>query len=313
MLDIFLIIAPVFLVVGAGYVATRFGLFRDEFVDGLMVFTQKFAAPVLLFRGTMSLDLAAVFDWRLLVGFYSGAILCFGLAIVGARVIFHRRPGEAVSLGFAALFSNSLLLGLPIMERAFGPGSLAPNYAIISIHAPLCYLIGITVMEISRADGARAAETARNVMRAMFKNALMIGLALGFAVNLSGVTLPEPVVAAVDMVAQATLPVALFGIGGVLTRYGLTTNPGQVGMVTALSLLVHPSVTYLLCTQVFDLPRGFINSAVLTAAMAPGINAYVFASLYDRAKGEVASTVLLATGASVVTASAWLSLLNAWP
>jgi malonate transporter and related proteins len=310
MLGVFLIIAPVFIVVAAGYLAVRAGVFRDEHVDGLMVFTQKFAVPCLLFRATMSLDLGAVFDWRLMTSFYTGAIISFTFGILGARLLFARRPGEAVSLGFAALFSNSVLLGLPIMERAFGPDSLAPNYAIVSIHAPLCYFLGITMMEISRADGLGPAETARNVLRAMFKNALMIGLALGFAVNLSGISLPEPVVAAVDMMARSALPAALFGVGGVLTRYRLYSSPGEVGMVTLLSLVVHPTITFLLCTAVFSLPDAFTRSAVMTASMAPGINSYVFASLYDRAKGEVASAVLIATATSILTISFWLVVLE---
>ena len=308
--DLLIIITPVFIVIGAGYLAVRTGVFADHFVDGLMVFTQKFAVPCLLFRATMDLDLGAVFDWRLLTAFYTGAILSFALAIIGARGLFGRRPGEAVSLGFAALFSNSVLLGLPVMERAFGTASLAPNYAIISIHAPLCYFIGITMMEVSRVDGLSASATAQNVLKAMFKNALMIGLALGFVVNLSGVTLPEPLIAAVDMMARSALPAALFGVGGVLTRYSISKSLGEVRMVAALSLVFHPAITYLLCTQVFELSTAFTRSSVLTASMAPGINSYVFANLYDRAKGEVASIVLVSTALCVLSVSAWLIILN---
>ena len=102
-----------------------------------MVFTQSFAIPCLLFRALADLDLGAVFDPRLLLSFYLGAVICFALGILGARRIFRRRPGEAVAIGFGALFSNSVLLGLPIMERAYGAAALAPTFAIISIHAPL--------------------------------------------------------------------------------------------------------------------------------------------------------------------------------
>ena len=81
-----------------------------------------------------------------------------------------------MAIGFGALFSNSVLLGLPIMERAYGAASLAPNFAIVSIHAPFCYLLGITAMEFARADGRGLGGTARAVAQAMFRNALMIGL-----------------------------------------------------------------------------------------------------------------------------------------
>ncbi len=304
------VVLPVFLVIGAGYAAARAGLFSAGAIDGLMLFTLNFAVPCLLFRGIADLDLGAVFDPRLLVAFYAGAVICFALGIAGARLIYHRRPGEAVAIGFAALFSNSLLLGIPIMERAYGTASLAPNFAIIAIHAPLLYLIGITVMEFTRADGRSLAGTARAVARSMFRNALMIGLAFGFAVNLSGLDLPEPIRVAVGMMADSALPAALFGLGGVLTRYAMRASLGEAGMIAALSLVLHPAITYGLARHAFALPPEFVRSAVVTAAMAPGVNAYVFASLYGRGQAQAAAAVLLATAASVLTVSAWLTLLG---
>jgi len=304
------VVLPVFLVIGAGFAAARTGLFKPGAVDGLMVFAQNFAVPCLLFRGIADLDLGANFDPRLLFAFYAGALICFALAILGERRIFGRRPGEAVAIGFGALFSNSLLLGIPIMARAYGPDSLAPNFAIIAIHAPLCYLIGITVMEFTRADGRGLAGTAAAVARSMFRNALMIGLALGFAVNLSGFDLPEPIRVAVGMMADSALPAALFGLGGVLTRYAIRAQLGEAGLIAVLSLVLHPAIAYGLAHHVFALPADFVRSAVVTAAMAPGVNAYVFASLYSRGQAQAASAVLLATGLSVFTVSAWLVLLG---
>jgi malonate transporter and related proteins len=304
------VVLPVFLVIAAGYVATRSGLFSSSAVDGLMVFTQGFAIPCLLFRALVDLDLGAVFDPRLLFSFYFGAVTCFVLGILGARHLFGRRPGEAVAIGFGALFSNSVLLGLPIMERAYGTEALAPTFAIIAIHAPFCYLVGITTMEFARADGRGLAQTVRAVGRAMFRNALMIGLAAGFAFNLGEIPVPGPLRDAIDMVAGAALPAALFGLGGVLTRYAIRASMGEAGMIAALSLLLHPMIAYLLAHTVFGLPEGFVRSAVMTAAMAPGVNAYVFASLYSRGQAQAASAILLATALSVLTASAWLTVLG---
>jgi predicted permease len=143
----------------------------------------------------------------------------------------------------------------------------------------------------------------------MFRNALMIGLALGFAVNLGGVPLPGPVRAGVGMMADAALPAALFGLGGVLSRYRLRASLAEAGMIAALSLLLHPAITWALA-QAFALPQAFERAAVVTAAMAPGVNAYVFASLYSRGQAQAASAVLLATALSVLTVSGWLALLG---
>jgi malonate transporter and related proteins len=59
-----------------------------------------------------------------------------------------------------------------------------------------------------------------------------------------------------------------------------------------------------------SLDLGLTRAAVVTAAMAPGVNAYVFANMYNRATDVAASSILLATAASVVTAAGWLWVLG---
>ena len=308
LLEILDIVAPVFIVVGAGYLAVRSEFFSSAHIDQLMKFAIQIAVPCLLFRAASTIDLAAAFDWRLLVSYYGSAVICFAAAFLAVRQFFGRRPGEAVAVAFAALFSNLVLLGLPISERAWGADNLAPSFALVSVNAPFCYLIGITAMEILRADGRGAVETARTVVTAMFRNSLMIGIGLGFIVNLGDIPLPGALVGAVDLLARASLPVALFALGGVLTRYSLSKSIGEACLVSVLSLAVQPALALLIAGQL-GLSQEITRSLALMAAVAPGLNAYLFASMYNRGLGAAASTVLLSTVLSVFTISLWLAFL----
>jgi malonate transporter len=49
---------------------------------------------------------------------------------------------------------------------------------------------------------------------------------------------------------------------------------------------------------------------VLIAAMAPGINSYLFASMYQRGQSIAAGAVVLGTSASIFTISLWLWVLQ---
>ena len=303
------VILPVFLVIGAGYGATRAGYFSAAHADGLMRFAQSFAVPCLLFSAISHLDLRASFDPRLLLSFYSGALTCFGLGVLGARFLFGRDWEDSIAIGFACLFSNSVLLGLPITERAYGPDSLTGNYAIIAFHSPFCYGVGITAMEIVRNRGNGGGRMLRSVLTAMFRNALIIAILLGFVVNLSGLALPGAVEHALGLITRAALPAALFALGGVLVQYRPEGDLRAILMVCALGLLVHPAITWTL-GRAFALPQDLFRSGVLTASMAPGVNAYIFANIYGRAKRVAASSVLIATGSSLLTVWLWLSLLG---
>ncbi len=302
------VILPVFLVIAFGYLAVWKKWFSEAGLDGLLKFCQNFAIPCLLFSAIANLDLSANVDWPLLITFYSGAIAGFTAGILGARVLFRRNWADAVAIGFACLFSNTVLLGLPISERAFGEDALGPNYAIIAFHAPLCYMIGVSAMEIAKGAGSGFGQTVLRITKAMFANALVIGIALGFLVNLTGFNLPVIVDDALGLMVQAALPAALFGLGGVLVRYRPEGDLKTIIYVCAVSLILHPAIVWGM-GRGFGLDAGAFQSAVLTSAMAPGINAYIFANMYGAAKRVAASSVLIATALSMLTAWAWLSLL----
>lgn len=302
------VIVPVFLVIGAGYLATRLGAFSDSGVEGLMKFTQNFAIPCLLFAAIARLDLGATLNWALLGSFYAGAVAGFLVGLLAARFLFGRPWPDAVAIGFVCLFSNTVLLGLPITERAYGAGALEANFAIIAFHAPFGYAVGMTVMEVVRNRGGGIGSTLARIGQAVFRNALVIGIALGFAVNLGGVPIPQVVDDALDLLIRAALPAALFGLGGVLVRYKIGGDLRIIGLVCVVSLVLHPAVVWTL-GQATGLSTPALRSAVMTAAMPPGVNAYIFAAMYGVAMRVAASSVLIATALSVVTAWLWLGVL----
>lgn len=305
------VILPVFLIIGFGYAAARAHLFNDSAVDGVMRYAQSFALPVLLFKSIAALDLSQAYDPGLMLSFYVGAFASFAFAFFGARLIFQRPLTDSVAIGFAGFFSNTLLLGLPITERAYGTGALAGNYAIISIHAPLLYTCGILMMEAARSHGEmRDLKTLLlQTGKGVFSQPLVIGILCGFAVNLFGLPIPGFAAAAVEMMARSGLPAALFGLGGVLWRYRPEGDRGTIAMVVAASLLVHPAVAYGLARFGFHLDDASLRSVTITAAMAPGVNAYMFAHMYGVGKRVAASAVLIATACSIFTTWGWLHLL----
>ncbi|MER5170552.1 AEC family transporter [Thioclava sp. GXIMD2076] len=308
------VILPVFLIVGLGYLAAWKKLFSDSAVDGLMRFAQNFAVPVLLARSIAKLDLGASFDWRLMVSFYVGALLSFGLGILGSRMM-GRRPDEAIAIGFCCLFSNSLLLGIPITERAYGADALAGNFAIISIHSPFLYTVGILAMEATRSagTGTSLARVGINALKGVIRTPLVIGILCGLLIKLgqyvTGHALPHPIWEAMNMMAGAAIPAALFGLGGVLVRYKPEGDSRAIAMVCILSLIVHPGIAYLLARFGFGLNVDQLRSVAMTAAMAPGVNAYLFANIYGVGKRVSASAVLVGTALSTLTIWSWISFL----
>ena len=305
------VVLPVFLIIAFGYLAARTKLLSEDAIDGLMRFSQSFAIPCLLFRSISELDLTTSFEPGLLFSFYIGAFAAFATGFLGAHKGFNRPLDESVAIGFACMFSNSLLMGLSITERAYGTAALTGNYAIIAMHSPMFYAFGIALMEWvrSRGQGLSGLALGGQVVRAIFAQPLVIGIVAGVAVNLSGLAVPEAVGAATDMMGRAGLPAALFGLGGILMRYRPQGDKSLIALVVVITLILHPVVTYLLARYVFVVNLPALRSSVVTAAMPPGVNAYLFAHMYGTGRRVAASAVLIATALSILTAWFWLQLL----
>jgi len=310
MLAIINVVIPVFALMALGYVAVRFKLFPTEGVRGLVQFVNNFATPCLLFNAMATSDFSTTFNWAVIVPFYVGALVSFAVGSMIARGVFGNRPGESISSGFAATFTNTVLIGIPIVQRAYGGNALTTAFSIIAFHAPVLITVGMITMELVRRDGAPLGRTLRNAVLRVLMNPLMWGIVAGAIVNLMHIQLVEPAQAFITMMAAAVTPAALFGLGGALNEYKLQDSWAQSLSMALLKLVLQPVIAYVLMVYVLKVDHEYARYGVLLAAMPSGINAYVFATYYDRGINVATNTVLITTVLSVVTVSAWLFILG---
>jgi malonate transporter and related proteins len=311
MLAILNVVLPVFAVIALGYGAVRSKLYPAAGVPGLVAFVNNFATPFLLFDAMLNADFSTAFQPSIIAPFYAGALFSLLAGSIIAIRFFGNRPGEGVSSGFSAMFTNTVLIGIPIIARAYGGEALPVIYSIIGFHAPLLILVAMLTMETVRRDGQPLLGVFKIAGLRMIQNPLLWGILAGASGNALGIVLPEPADAFVTMMSQAVLPAALFGLGGALNEYRLADNWAQALAMSALKLIVHPTIAWVLMVPVLGVDPHIARYGVLLAAMPTGINAYVFATYYNRNVNVATNTVLLSTILSVITVSAWLYLLGA--
>lgn len=310
MLTVLNVVSPVFMLVAVGFLAVRYKLYPATGVGGLISFVNNFATPCLLFRAMLSVDFQTAFNVNIIGSFYIGALVVFVVAIVVSRVVFTNSPGEAVASGFAAMFTNCVLLGIPIIQRAYGDEAMAVVYSILGLHAPSLITLAIVVMELSRRGGDSLSSALKKAGKRAVTNPLLIGISLGLLGNVIGLELIEPVDAFTRMMAQAVLPVALFGLGGALNSYRIRDNWGQALTMSSLGLLLHPAIAWTIMVPILKVDHDIARYAVVLAAMPAGINVYVFATSYNRSVDVASNTILIGTALSVLSVSMWLYLMS---
>ena len=305
------IVLPVFLVIGLGYAAARTRFLAEDVIDALTSYGVRVATPALLFLALLRLDLGQAVDWRALLAFFATINISFFTAMALSRKFWQRRPGEAVAIGFAACFGNTVMLGVPIAERAYGAEVVAAVFGLIALHSAHNYFLGFITMEMVRADGTSFWEGLRRAFATTISNPLIWSLA-ALPLNLARAPLPEMLVEGLDMLAATAIPVSLFSLGGVLTRYRLRDEIGEALMISSMTLLAMPAIAWVLTAFVLGLAPEFVRAVVILTAMPSGVNGYIFATLYGRAVGTAASAVLLGTILSLGTITFWLGLLALW-
>jgi predicted permease len=310
MLAIINVILPIFALMALGYGAVRLRFYPAEGIKSLIAFVNNFATPCLLFHSLITSDLRTAFNIGIIGPYYLGAILCFVIGIVIAIKVFGNRPGESVAVGFSGTFTNTVLVGLPIVTRAYGDASLAVTLSIIGLHGAILLTIGMLTMEFMRRDGASLGRTLLNALKRVGSNPLIWGIAAGMIGYFSGLQLVEPAEAFLTMMASAVVPAALFGIGGALNEYKLSESWQQAVVASVLKLVVHPVIAYVLMIHVLKVPMDIARYGILLSAMPAGVNIYVFATYYNRGINVAANTILISTVASAATISVWLYLLS---
>lgn len=304
------VVLPVFALIALGYGAVRFRLFPADGTRALVAFVNNFATPCLLFRGMLTSDFSATFNPAIIVPFYVGSLTSLIVGTLVARRFFTNRPGESVASGFSAMFTNTVLVGIPIIQRAYGGTALPTVFSIIAFHAPGLITLGMLAMELARRNAEPLGRTLIVALTRVVQNPLLWGVVLGLAANRTGLQLPEPAMAFLDMMSAAVLPAALFGLGGALNEYRISESWPQASAMSILKLVVHPTIAYVLMVPVLHVPIEFARYGILLSAMPAGINVYVFATYYERGVNVATNTILISTVAAVLTVPFWLYVLG---
>jgi malonate transporter and related proteins len=303
MLQSFLTVLPVFMLIAIGYGCSWSGIIRASSAQGLSDFVFVLAIPCLLFRTLAKASFPDVQPWGYWLSYFGALGIVWALAMLVAARVFHR-AGQALTVsGFAAAQSNTVLVGIPIILKAYGEAGAVPLALLIAVHLPVTVTLATVLAEGRNASPLK-------IITSLLSHPIIIGILLGSVARPFLGTIPDVAWTVVDGLAAAAIPCALVALGMTLRRYGLEAGLGLPAFLSAMKLVVHPALVLVLATRVFAMPPAWTGVAVLFAACPCGINAYLFAERYKTAVADASSAIALSTLVSVGTIALWLWVLG---
>ncbi len=299
------VIAPIFGMAVIGYGAGRVGLLNENAGRGLSLFVFKLAIPIMLFRTLGRLEIPEV-EWRGMAAYYGAAGAVYLGCAFFARRFFKLSGVQSGAYAMGSAFANTVLLALPIVLKVYGEKGALPLLLIISCHTTFLFSLGTVYVEAGRAEGKGLWVTLKTITRGLATNPIILGLASGLLLNITGLPLPKWMDEITLMFTQAAVPAALFSMGLSLCAFKLAGDLKQVIALVIWKLAVHPLIMWIFATFIFHLSPIWTSVTVLAAAMPSGVNAYLFAQGYESKEATVAAAVLLSTGLGMGTISLML-------
>ncbi|MEZ5643801.1 MAG: AEC family transporter [Burkholderiaceae bacterium] len=316
MLDILSITGPIYLCIAVGFACVRWGVFTREDMRVLGKFVLQIALPALLFHALASRPLADVLRPGYLLAYSAGSLGVLAAGLLWTWKVRGRSLTESAYVAMGMTCSNSGYVGYPMMLLLFGPvgGVILALNLIVENLLKLPLLFALADAGAHQGDRPAVGQVLKQTVVRLARNPMIIGIVLGAVVALSGWKLPATLDRTVTLFSGGAGGLALFIIGGNLVGLEVRGMRGQLALIAAGKLLVHPAAIWLTILALDALglpsPQGDLRVAAVLSAAMPMIGVYAILAQRHGHERWAAAALFVTTTASFASLSGILWLMR---
>jgi malonate transporter len=305
---------PVVFLILIGFVAGRAKLVRQEAVRDLSNLVFLVLTQALLFRTMSSVHLERL-DMRPVFQYFgvAGALFFVMLMVYG-------RDSRASVLALASIFSNTLMIGVPLIGLAYGESGQVLLFTLISLHALVLLTVATVVLELQMAhEQAFESGEKRHMLKTValaIKNAVLHPVPLPILIGLiyaqTGWGLHPIVDKPLQLLGASFGPVALVLVGITLSQTPVGQNFKGALKISVVKTFVHP---LLMAAAGYAMGmRGLHLTVMVVAAALPiGANVFLFSQRYRKEEDVVTAAVAVSTAFAIVSVTLVMALLPLLP
>jgi predicted permease len=192
------------------------------------------------------------------------------------------------------MFNNAGNIGLPFAVLAFGPAALTPAVVMFMVS---------NVMHFSFAGWLL---DDRQRLSTLWRVPSVAAMGLGLIVSAVGIEIWPPLMLALKMLGDISVPLMLFALGVRLAEARL--DSWRVGLIAAVTRPLAGLLMVLPLLWLFDIPPEQRPLLLAFGILPPAVLNYVFAERYQQEPDKVASIVLVGHLVALITLPAILAL-----
>lgn len=303
------LVLPVFAIIVTGWLAGWLGYISRSLADALVHFAYNVAMPALLVVTIAQESARSFLEWRFLLAFGGGSILCFLLVFAAVRAGWGRTTAGSTMYGMVAAMTNTGFVALPVLHSIYGQPAVLPAAVATVFVAAVMFPLAVVLLEKGSGKHDKMAHPFTLVKQILI-NPMVLSTLIGLAWAITGLPIPAPLAAYLNIFAGALTPCALFAIGLGLSVEGIASNLVASIALAAVKLLLMPLIVYGLCVA-SGLNPLYTIAAVVCAAVPTAKTTYILAGEYKVEEPLVGATISITTVLSVATLLGWLYALRA--
>jgi len=231
-------VMPMFLYMCFGYIIKATNIADEAFLMRLNGIIFKAFFPILMFNNIYKTNLGQSVNAKLII--FAVALLVL-LAVVSCLIVprfIKENPVRGVFI--QSIFrSNFVLFGTALASSVYGSENLGVISVVTAVVAPTLNILAVVVLETFRGGQVKL----KNILIAICKNPLIIGVVVGMVYNLLQISTPAFLEKSVKDLASITTPLALLVLGGTLKFSSISKNLKFIVPSMFLKLIGVPVVT----------------------------------------------------------------------
>ena len=304
-------VAPIFGLIALGFLAAHFKWLSQTAGKGIAEFNFLVAMPALLFRTIVISNMGDVAPAELLGSYFTSVAIIWIVATVASIAVLRRTPGESAVFAMTASYGNIVLLGIPIALGAYGERAAPTAAIVVSVHVAALWLAACVHLAMAeRSRSGSPVELAKAILVEFARNPIVVAIVLAAGWRMTGLGLHVTADRGMALLAQASVPCALFAVGFTLAGFRIAGETGALAVSCVLKNLALPVLAWLVTFHVFGLPPLPATIITLFAAMPTGTATFLFASQNGIAMETTSASVALSTAVSMITLPIVLILLG---
>jgi len=296
------ITAPLFTLMAVGFLAVKCKALPKEAVPGIARFVLIFCIPAIIVGNLSNNSPSEIFNSDYMSIYAIAAVATFFISLGLIRFTGQRDTQQSSALAIGAAMPNSIFVGYPILLQVMP--DMAAQVLVVCILVENLIVLPIALLTTEYFSADRSDKTLFSsldlILKRLFNNPILIAIAVGLFLSLSGVQLPTFLEDSLGVLAKAAGGAALIVIGGSLVGNSIRDDLSTLWVIASAKLLIQPALALLLINLWWDFDRQW-QIALLVITASPMLTIYpILATPYGASK-TASSSLLLTTVVSYVT------------